>query len=136
MTFPILTPRTVLLVSTLRAALDRDGTPDAEHWRLVEDLIEQLTPDFQRDSEPRWTDDRVVKLDVMTCGTCGRSWDDALGSHLTPVPSGRCPFEYDHCDIDHDEIRDALEGDSNDREHDALVMVAEALSIRWAAPEW
>ena len=32
----------------------------------------------------------------MTCGTCGRSWDNSMSSDLTPTPSGRCPFEYDH----------------------------------------
>lgn len=31
-----------------------------------------------------------------TCGTCGRTWDDGRISELTPVPSGRCPFEYAH----------------------------------------
>lgn len=36
------------------------------------------------------------KPSYMTCGTCGRTWDDALVSGMTPVPSGRCPFEYDH----------------------------------------
>lgn len=34
--------------------------------------------------------------DVATCGACGRSWDDAVSSALTPAPSARCPFEYDH----------------------------------------
>ena len=40
---------------------------------------------------------RVVKLreymTVMTCGHCGRSWDDARVTSMTPVPSARCPFE-------------------------------------------
>lgn len=36
--------------------------------------------------------------DKMTCGTCGRSWDDAIATAWTPVPSGRCPFEYYHAD--------------------------------------
>lgn len=34
--------------------------------------------------------------DVATCGSCGRSWDDAVVSGLTPAPSARCPFEYEH----------------------------------------
>lgn len=34
--------------------------------------------------------------DPCTCGTCGRTWDDAHGSTWTPTPSGRCPFEYWH----------------------------------------
>jgi hypothetical protein len=32
----------------------------------------------------------------MTCGTCDRSWDDAKSTSMTPVPSGRCPFETFH----------------------------------------
>lgn len=42
---------------------------------------------------------------VATCGACGRSWDDDRASGLTPTPSGRCPFEYEH------EHEDATEGD-------------------------
>lgn len=34
--------------------------------------------------------------DLATCGECGRSWDDAIPTGLTPVPSGRCPFEAFH----------------------------------------
>lgn len=32
----------------------------------------------------------------FTCGHCGRSWDDARVSGLTPTPAGRCPYEYAH----------------------------------------
>lgn len=27
------------------------------------------------------------------CMICGRAWDDDKSTDLTPVPSGRCPFE-------------------------------------------
>lgn len=40
--------------------------------------------------------------DRVTCGTCGRSWDDAIPTTWTPAPSGRCPFEYYHADQDSD----------------------------------
>lgn len=33
---------------------------------------------------------------LMGCGTCERSWDDSHVTGVTPVPSARCPFEYDH----------------------------------------
>lgn len=36
--------------------------------------------------------------DRATCGNCGRSWDDAIGTELTPAPSARCPFEYYHAE--------------------------------------
>ena len=44
----------------------------------------------------RHDDDGNPIVDVVTCGVCGRSWNDAAVSDRTPVPSGRCPFEYDH----------------------------------------
>ena len=50
----------------------------------MSDLIE-LSP-----NDPRAT----------VCGNCGRGWDDSISTsgpgYFTPVPSGRCPFEYDH----------------------------------------
>lgn len=30
------------------------------------------------------------------CGTCHLTWDDGISTSMTPVPSGRCPFEYYH----------------------------------------
>lgn len=43
----------------------------------------------------------VVELDpddprATVCGTCGRGWDDSISTSVTPTPSGRCPFEYEH----------------------------------------
>jgi len=34
--------------------------------------------------------------DVVTCGACGRSWDNAVTTGVTPTPAARCPFEYEH----------------------------------------
>ena len=34
--------------------------------------------------------------DLATCGTCGRSWDDAIVTSWTPSPAARCPFENFH----------------------------------------
>ena len=44
----------------------------------------------------RYDDDGRIIEDIATCGTCGRSWNDASVSDVTPAPSARCPFEYDH----------------------------------------
>lgn len=41
--------------------------------------------------------------DEMTCGHCGLSWDDAIETDWTPVPSARCPFEYFHIYPDDEE---------------------------------
>jgi hypothetical protein len=32
----------------------------------------------------------------LTCGICGRSWDDGFITGRTPAPAGRCPFEGEH----------------------------------------
>lgn len=42
----------------------------------------------------------IQNADLLTCGTCGRTWDDAHPTAVTPVPSGRCPFESEHDDDD------------------------------------
>lgn len=44
---------------------------------------------------PRYSEDHAG-ADIVTCGACGRSWDDAVVTSWTPAPSARCPFEYDH----------------------------------------
>lgn len=46
----------------------------------------------------------VVELDpsdpkATVCGTCGRGWDDSVSTSVTPAPSGRCPFEYEHDEV-------------------------------------
>lgn len=33
---------------------------------------------------------------ATVCGNCGRAWDDSISTSMTPAPSGRCPFEYEH----------------------------------------
>jgi hypothetical protein len=34
--------------------------------------------------------------DPVWCDACDRRWDDAIPTTWTPVPAGRCPFEYYH----------------------------------------
>jgi hypothetical protein len=46
----------------------------------------------------------VVRLDATdpratVCGTCGAAWDDSVSTSVTPVPAGRCPFEYEHPEL-------------------------------------
>lgn len=33
---------------------------------------------------------------ATVCGTCLRGWDDSVVTSVTPAPSARCPFEYEH----------------------------------------
>lgn len=37
---------------------------------------------------------------LAQCGDCGRMWDDAVSTSLTPAPSARCPFEMYHASDD------------------------------------
>lgn len=49
--------------------------------------VEWMSPGFPLDGLPKgWAQ----------CGTCGRSWNDDKSTSVTPTPSGRCPFEYEH----------------------------------------
>lgn len=61
--------------------------------------------DYQDDERPEVPADYPVRVlsvddatavDLMTCGECGRSWDDAERTSMTPTPAGRCPFEAFH----------------------------------------
>jgi len=40
--------------------------------------------------------DEIPEGDIAECGSCGRKWDDGQSTGVTPSPSGRCPFEYEH----------------------------------------
>ena len=48
------------------------------------------------DGTPQYDDDGKLIEEWMTCGHCGRTWNDAVITSITPVPSGRCPFESEH----------------------------------------
>jgi hypothetical protein len=53
----------------------------------MSDVIELTGPALAR---------AVLDRRAATCGTCNRSWDDTVSTSVTPAPSGRCPFEYEH----------------------------------------
>jgi hypothetical protein len=48
------------------------------------------------DGDPQYDDDGELVHRPTKCGTCNRTWNDAIISSTTPVPSGRCPFESKH----------------------------------------
>lgn len=72
--------------------------------RLAAALFGQLADEADEDDGEDVPDDYPVTVlgdddaasDRATCGDCGRSWDDAVITSTTPVPSGRCPFEAFH----------------------------------------
>lgn len=85
---------------TLREAIARfkgvqaaGGFANLHDWG---DDEEDELPPVPEDFEVRVLDDDENPPGKMTCGICGRSWDDSIGTTWTPVPSGRCPFEYYH----------------------------------------
>ena len=45
---------------------------------------------------PQFDDSGNLVVEISTCGTCHRKWNDALITGRTPAPSGRCPYEYYH----------------------------------------
>lgn len=49
---------------------------------------------------PQLDENGDIKVDESTCGECGKSWNDALISGSTPAPSGRCPYEHIHEEIE------------------------------------
>jgi len=50
-------------------------------------------------AELRYDENGAPIIDAVTCGTCGRTWNDAAVSSMTPAPSGRCPFETEHVSV-------------------------------------
>lgn len=51
---------------------------------------EDIPSDFEVKPDPK------DPYTFAQCGTCLLTWDDSISTGITPVPSGRCPFEYFH----------------------------------------
>jgi hypothetical protein len=62
------------------------------------DRVKALTglPAVPSDHPVKILADGEPATDRVTCGACGRSWDDAIPTSYTPAPAGRCPFEHWH----------------------------------------
>lgn len=73
-------------------ARDHSG-PGLAGWSHVHDVAEI---DDGRVRVLRTDREKASAKDLVTCGSCGRSWDDAVITGVTPAPSARCPFEYYH----------------------------------------
>lgn len=82
------------------------NTDDILDSRNIEERIEELESEIEAEeiseengAEARLDDDGNVVVEMATCGNCGKSWNDALMSSMTPAPSARCPYEYIHEEI-------------------------------------
>jgi hypothetical protein len=71
-----------------------DSRDIEERIDYLESLIEDCDPANMDANE---SEDH--KPEMAECGTCGKEWDDARCTSVTPVPSGRCPFEAVHDEI-------------------------------------
>lgn len=68
---------------------------DKVSWPRLADGV--IPVDFPvRPIDPDNLPDKTPFEAFATCGTCGRTWDDSAVTSMTPVPSGRCPFEAFH----------------------------------------
>lgn len=69
---------------------------DHEHCLRAKRCWQASVPCPSLNAERRTNDDGEPISAMTQCGVCGRWWDDAIPTSLTPVPAGRCPFEYEH----------------------------------------
>lgn len=60
---------------------------------------------------------------ITTCGSCDRSWDDSVVTSVTPAPSARCVFEYEHEDEGANDGIDGLEVVSYVSDIDGAIVV-------------
>jgi hypothetical protein len=75
----------------------------------------------------------VPALDMNDPASC--EWLACLlARHARDLPAAT-PVEHSPLAALCKEIKDALEGDSNDNEHAALVSAAEHLGLKWVSPE-
>ena len=80
---------------------NKQRTAKAEHAaqaleRLARHIdIDQMTR-YLANGDPQHDENGAVVVDTVTCGSCGRTWNDALVTAYTPAPAARCPFEAWH----------------------------------------
>lgn len=75
-----------------------------DHYVPEPDDMESILPGDEADDSEEVPDDFPVRVlgpddkaaDPVTCGECGRTWDDSIATGYTPAPAGRCPFEAFH----------------------------------------
>lgn len=63
-----------------------EGHEVVVHDTGVVEILDMTEREFHEAKDPRLAMD----------GNCGRVWDNTVPTAWTPVPSARCPFEYEH----------------------------------------
>lgn len=94
-------------VKTMKRARELDNGQDIIDSRDVIARIEELEGEIEAEeisedngAEVQLDESGETREDIATCGECGKSWNDALITDRTPVPSGRCPYESIHDEIE------------------------------------
>lgn len=96
--------------ATLAAEFGHGYWDSRDLWdRLTELRAAVDCHDVDADWPVQPLDDDADATYRMTCGTCGRSWDDAIITGITPAPSARCPFEPFHMAEEDGDLFVALE---------------------------
>jgi hypothetical protein len=82
---------------------DTSSNADVIDFRDLTERVEEIEAEFaereisvENGAKEQTDDDGNIIEDMVTCETCGRTWNDALVTDRTPAPSGRCPYEYEH----------------------------------------
>jgi hypothetical protein len=111
----------------MEKVIEINSSDDFIDVRDIIERVEQLEGEIKADeisedngAKAQRNDDGSVVEDIVTCETCGKSWNDALISERTPAPSARCPYEYLHDEIEElSQLNDLLEdlcGNGGDHE--------------------
>ena len=51
--------------------------------------------DVLQDAKLYYDDEGEPIIELTTCGNCGRSWNNAASTSITPTHGPRCPWEMD-----------------------------------------
>lgn len=104
----------------------------------LERIIAARLISTENGARQRYDENGRLIVDVVTCGNCGMSWNDALVSSRTPAPGARCPYEYEHGEIKElarlkarRDRRRALAGVSLDGKRIALTRLTEEQARAW-----
>lgn len=79
---------------------DRELYAEATESGLTDELV--LTDGKVYPGRLQYDELGNPKVEMAECGACGFRWNDALITSITPVPSARCPNEYNHPDPEED----------------------------------